>query len=138
VAHPQRGAPVVDHHNHVFYGKGHRVALTGDLIDFHVSGERPCGHEILHHATVLELVLDWVGVVRASLLKELLEVVRGRLRLTLASACDGHDVHHNGAACLLVDAIIIVDRGCGLLAALLAPLLATLGAHFGILDDDIG
>jgi hypothetical protein len=36
---------------------------------------------------------------------------------------------------LLVDATIAIGRGCGVLAALLAPLLATL---LGIPDDDIG
>jgi hypothetical protein len=66
---------------------------------------------------------------------ELLEVVRGRSRLMLAVACDSHSAHHDGAACLLVDAAIIVSCGCSLLAALLAPLLAAL---LGILDDDVG
>jgi hypothetical protein len=38
---------------------------------------------------------------------------------------------------LLVDATII-RHGCGLLATLLVPLLAALGALLDILDDDIG
>jgi hypothetical protein len=80
-------------------------------------------------------VLDGVGVVWENLLKELLEVVRGQSRLTLAAAYDSHGANQNGAACLLVDAAVIVGRGCSLLAALFAPLLAVL---LVILDDDIG
>jgi hypothetical protein len=39
---------------------------------------------------------------------------------------------------LLVDATIIINHGCGLLETLLVPLLAALGAHLDIMDDDIG
>jgi hypothetical protein len=67
-------------------GKGHRAALVGDLVNFHASGEGPRGHETLHHAAVSEPVLDRVGMVRASLLNELLEVVCGWPRLTFATA----------------------------------------------------
>jgi hypothetical protein len=74
-------------------------------------------------------------MIQASLLKELLEVVCGWSRLTLATACDSHDMHHDEAAYFLVDASIVVGHGCDLLAALLAPLLAAL---LGILDYDIG
>jgi hypothetical protein len=108
------------------------------LIDFHALGEGPRSHEILHHATVPELVLDGVRVVRASLLLELLKVIRGWPHLTLANTCSGHSAHHAGAACLLVVAAVIAGRECGLLTSLLAPLLAALGTLLGILDDDIG
>jgi hypothetical protein len=83
-------------------------------------------------------VLDGVGVVRASLLKELLEVVQGRPRLTLATVCDSHGMHHDGAAYLLVNAIIIIGHCCGFLMVLLETLLAALGSLLSILDDDIG
>jgi hypothetical protein len=46
-------------------------------------------------------------------------VVRGWLRLMFA------------------DAAIIIDRGCGLLVALLVLLLAALSALLDILDDDV-
>jgi hypothetical protein len=65
-------------------------------------------------------------------------VVHGWPRLMLATAYDCHGVHNNGATCLLVDVIVVIGRGCSLLAVLLAPLLATLGALLGILDDDVG
>jgi hypothetical protein len=39
---------------------------------------------------------------------------------------------------LLVVVAIITGRGCGLLMALLVPLLATLGTLPDILDDDVG
>jgi hypothetical protein len=77
-------------------------------------------------------------MVQANHLKELLKVVRGWPLMSLAAACDSHDAHLDIVACLLVDAAIITDRGCGLLAALLAPLLAALGSLLGILDDDVG
>jgi hypothetical protein len=86
---------------------------------------------------VPELVLDTVGVVRANLLKELLDVVRGRPRLMLATACNSHGAHHAGAIWLLVDATAIIGRGCSLLVTVLAPLLAALGALLNILDDNV-
>jgi hypothetical protein len=84
-----------------------------------------------------KLVLDGVGVVRASLLKGLLEVVHGRSRLTLPAACGRCGMPHVGVPCLLVDATVVVGHGCGLLAMLLAPLLAALGALLGILDGNV-
>jgi hypothetical protein len=130
--------PIVDHHDRVFSKQGCRVVLSGDLVNFHDSGEGPRGHEILHHVAVCELVLDGVGVVRASLLKELLEVICGRLCLTLVIACGGRNVHHVGATRLLVATAVIIDRVCGLLTALLAPLLVALGTLSDILDDNVG
>jgi hypothetical protein len=67
-------------------------------------------------------------MVWASLLKELLEVICDRPRLTLATARYSHGAHDDGAACLLVDAAIVAGCDCGLLAALPAPFLAALGA----------
>jgi hypothetical protein len=107
-------APIVDHHNRVFSGKGCLVALVGDLIDFHASGEGPRGHETLHQVAVPKLVLNAVGVVWESLLKELLEVVCRQLHLTLATIYDSHGVHSDEATCTLVDAAVVVDRGCDL------------------------
>jgi hypothetical protein len=133
--HPQRGAPIVDRHDRVFFEERCCVALVGDLVDFHASGEGPRGQEILHHAAVPELVLDRVGVARASLLKELLEVIYGWSCMMLATACGVRRAYHAGATRLLVVVTVIVDRGCGLLTALLVPLLAALPS---ILDDGIG
>jgi hypothetical protein len=78
-AHPRRGVPVVDHHDCVFSWEGCHVAFVRDLIDFHATDEGSRGHEILHHAVVLEFVLGGIGVVQTHLFKELLEVVRGQL-----------------------------------------------------------
>jgi hypothetical protein len=129
--------PIVDRYDHVFSRKGHHVFLIWDLIDFHASWEGPGGHETLHDVIVPELVLDVVGVVRASLFKEPLKVVCLWPCLTLATALDRHDVFHARAAHLRADATINVGRGRRLLAALLAPLLATFGVRLGILDGDI-
>jgi hypothetical protein len=130
-AHPQRGETIINRHDHAFPEKGHRVAL----VDFQASGEGPRSHEILHQATVPELVLDRVGMVRTSLLQKPLEVIREWPCLTLATSCGDHGAHHAGVAHLLIVAAIIVGRGYDLLMALLALLLAAL---LGILDDDIG
>jgi hypothetical protein len=65
-------------------------------------------------------------------------VVRGWSFLTLAAACDSHDAHHTGAACLLAIAIIVVGRGCGLMQTLLAPLPTALGALHDILGGNVG
>jgi hypothetical protein len=62
-------------------------------------------------------------------------VVHGWACLVLAIACDGSDVWHTGVASLIVDVAIIADRSCGLLIALLMPLLAALPS---IVDDDVG
>jgi hypothetical protein len=56
----------------------------------------------------------------------------------LATICDNCGVCHNGAACLPIDAAIILSRGCSLLAVLLAPLLVALGALLSVLDDNTG
>jgi hypothetical protein len=130
--------PIIDCHDHIFSEKGHRVALVGDLIKFHASGEGPRGHATLHHAIVLELVLDEVGMVRSSPFTELLKVVHGQLRLTLAAACDRRGVLHAGATRLLADVAIVVSHGHGLQAVLLAPPLAALGALLDTLDGDVG
>jgi hypothetical protein len=133
MVHPRRGVPIIDCHNCVFSGEGRRVALVRDLIDFHASGERPRGNEILHHVVVSELVLDEVGMVWVSLLKELLEVVHGQSCLMLAAVCDSHGVRHVQVSYLLINAAIGGGCSCSLLEALLAPLVAALG----VLDDDV-
>jgi hypothetical protein len=100
-------------------------------------GQGPRGHETLHYAAVSELMLDGVGVVQASLLQELFEVVCGRPRLTLAAASGCRDAHHPGAAYLLANATVAIGCNCGLLVVLLAPPLAALGALHGVLDGDV-
>jgi hypothetical protein len=77
-------------------------------------------------------VLDRVGVVRESLFKKLFEVVCGRLRLTLATACDRRVVLLAGAAYLRVDVAVVM--GHSLLAMLFTPLLVAL---LGILGGDV-
>jgi hypothetical protein len=91
----------------------------------------------LHLTTIPKLVLDGVGVVWASLLKELLKVVCGRSHLMLTAARGSRGVHHAGAACLLVVVDVIADRGCDLLKMLLVPLLATLCTLPGVLYNDV-
>jgi hypothetical protein len=83
-------------------------------------------------------VLDGVGMVRTSLLKELLDVVCGWSHLTLVAACGSHDTHHAGAGHLLAVATIAVGCGFSLLKMLLAPLPAVLSALSGVLDGNIG
>jgi hypothetical protein len=138
VAHPRRGASIVDRHDRVFSRKGCHVTLVGGLVNFHASGDGPRGCEILDHATVPEHVLNGVSLVQAALLHELLEVVRERSRLMLAAAYDGHGACHAGAAHLIIDAAIVTVCSCSLLTALLAPLLGALRALHDILHIDIG
>jgi hypothetical protein len=130
--------PIVDHHDCIFSEKGRCVARIRDLMDFHFSCEEPRGNEILHHVIVPEIVLDRVGMLWASVLQELPEVICGRSCMTLATAYSSRGVHHAGAAHLLVAAAVVINRGCGLLTVLLVPLLAALGALLGILDDNVG
>jgi hypothetical protein len=82
-------------------------------------------------------VLDRVGVVQTSHLKEFLEVFRGQLHLTLAAAYGSHNAHHTGATHWLAIATIAIGYGCGLLKTLLAPLPAALGSLPTVLDGDI-
>jgi hypothetical protein len=56
----------------------------------------------------------------------------------LAATYDSYRAQHDRAACLLVEATIVVGYGCGLLPAVLSPLLASLGSLLGILDDNVG
>jgi hypothetical protein len=76
------------------------------------------------------------SVIRARSPKELLEVVRGWSCLALVAARGLHGVFCTGAACLLVDVIIVV--GCGLLTVLFVPFLAGLNTLLGALDGDAG
>jgi hypothetical protein len=76
-------------------------------------------------------VLDGVGVIRARLHQELLEVVCGQPRLTLAA-------DHTAVICLLVIATVSVSHGCSLLKSLLVPLPAALGTLPSILGGDFG
>jgi hypothetical protein len=75
-------------------------------------------------------------MIRAHFLKELLEVVFNMSYLALAIACGLCGVIGTRATHLLIDAAVYV--GCGLLAVLLAPLLASLGCLLGTLDGDVG
>jgi hypothetical protein len=84
----------------------------------------------------MELVLDGVGVIRACFFKELLEVVLRRSCQALAITCGLYGVFSTTAANPLID--VAIDIGCGLLAVLLVPLLAGLGALLGTLDGDTG
>jgi hypothetical protein len=82
-------------------------------------------------------VLDGVHVVSTGLLKDLFEVVCRWPCLALAVTCGGHDVPHAEVTCFLIVAIVIVDCSCNPLRMLLVPLLATLSALLGVLDDDV-
>jgi hypothetical protein len=62
-------------------------------------------------------------------------VVRGWPCLAPATAHGLRSVLRAGITCSLIDASIVVSRG--LLAALFAPFLATLGALLGILNGDV-
>jgi hypothetical protein len=72
---------------------------------------RPRDHEILHHVTVLEFVLNRVCMVWASLLEESLEVVCGQPRLVLPTANDNHDAYHTEAARFLAIATVVIGHG---------------------------
>jgi hypothetical protein len=54
----------------------------------------------------------------------------------LAISRDLRDMFCTGAACLLIDATVII--GCGLLMVLFVPLLAGLNALLNALDGDVG
>jgi hypothetical protein len=105
--------PIVDRHDHIFPEEGHHVSLTPVFFQFHVLGEGPQDHEALHHAAVLEPVVDDVRVVRADLLEESLEVVYWWPCLAFDTTYGGRD-------------------------ALLLPLLATLNVLLGALEGDAG
>jgi hypothetical protein len=134
---PWQGASIVDCHDRVFSGKGRRVTLIGGIVGLHDSGEGPRCHENFHHVIVSELLLNKISVVWASLLKELLKVVRGRPHLMLVAACGSHGASRGGAARLLGVADVVTDRGCGLLETLLEPFPTALGVLPGIPDGDI-
>jgi hypothetical protein len=89
--------PPLDHHDSVFLREGHRTAPIRTFIELCTPGEGPQGREASHHAAVLELMPDGVCVVWAGFLEEPLEVVLGRPRLMLVTACGGQDVPHVGA-----------------------------------------
>jgi hypothetical protein len=81
-------------------------------------------------------VLVREGMVRASLLEELLQVVHGQPCLVLPTAHDLYSMPHAEVTCSLIDTKVIVSRD--LLAAQFVPLLAAIGTLFGVLDGDTG
>jgi hypothetical protein len=99
---------IIDRHDHIIPEDRHHIAPARVFLGLLVLGEGLQGHDILHHAAVLEHVIDGVRVVRAFFLKKSLEVVYQRLCLELATARGGSDTLHVGAARFLV--IIIVPR----------------------------
>jgi hypothetical protein len=112
--------------NSILPREGHHITSTMFFLGFLVLGEGPRGHEILDHNDVLELVLDGVRVVQASLLEESLKVVYQWPQVALAIVRGDHDALHVGASHFLV-VVRAVGRGHHSLRALLLPLLAALG-----------
>jgi hypothetical protein len=104
------------------------------FLEFPTSDEGPRGHELLHHVTVLDLLLDEVHMVRADLLEESLKVIYRWPCLELATLRDGRDAPHAEAICVLVVIVIIVEHGHDPLRALPTPLLSVLGAPLGVSD----
>jgi hypothetical protein len=78
---------------------------------------------------------DGVRVVWAGLLEKPFEVVRRWPRLTLIVACGGQGAPHTGAAHLI---IVVVDRGCGPMKVLLAPLFAAFATLLGAVGGNVG
>jgi hypothetical protein len=126
--------PLIDHHDRIFPREECHPSSARLFIGLLVLGEGPQGHEILHHVTVLELVLNGVRVVWAGLLEESLKVVCWWPRLALDTVPGGRDVLHVGVVRFLVIIVIVVGRSCNPLWASLSPFLATLGVLLGTLD----
>jgi hypothetical protein len=70
----QGGAPK-NRHDGILFDEWCYVTPIGYLIGLGAPGEGPCGHEALHHSTILWFVPNGVGMVWASLLKKPLEVI---------------------------------------------------------------
>jgi hypothetical protein len=68
MAPPKRGTPIIDHHDRIFPREGCCVTFALVFLVLLALGKGPCGHEILHHAVVLKLVLNGVRMVRACLI----------------------------------------------------------------------
>jgi hypothetical protein len=128
--------PFIDYHGCTFPREGCSASSTWVFLGLFVPSERPRGHEILHDAIVLELVLDRVCMVWAGLLKESIDVVYRWSHLALDTTPGGHDVLRVRVVYFLV--YVIVSHGCNPLWAPLSPLLAALGNLLGALDDDAG
>jgi hypothetical protein len=54
---PRRGAPIIDHHDHIFLGKGRCVASAWVFLEFPTLSEGPQGHEIFIMSQSLSLCL---------------------------------------------------------------------------------
>jgi hypothetical protein len=80
-------------------------------------------------------VLDGVGVIRACLFEEPLDVVCGWSCLAFATTRSRCGMLHARAVCLLVDATIVINGG--LLVVLLEPLHSSIGALLSTLDSDV-
>jgi hypothetical protein len=126
--------PTADCHDHIFPREWHRVAPALVFLRFLVPGEGPQSHEILHHATVIDLVLDGVHMLWAGLLNKSLDVVCQRPHLGLASTCGSSEALHVGATHFFLVIVVVVGHGHNPLRVPLLPLLAALV----ILDNNAG
>jgi hypothetical protein len=102
-------------------------------------GEGPRDHEVFHHVTVLELVLDGACVIGVDFLEQSLEVVCQRSRVVLDAAFGGRDALNVGVVRPFVDVIVVVTRcDSGPVRAPPLPPLIALDILHGALDDDAG
>jgi hypothetical protein len=108
---PRSGVPTADCHDHIFPREWHRVTPALVFLRFLVPGEGPQSHEILHHATVIDLVLDGVHMVWAGLLNKSLDVVCQRPHLGLASTCGSSEALHVGATHFFLVIVVVVGHG---------------------------
>jgi hypothetical protein len=91
----------------------------------------------LHHATVLELVLDAVGVVWKGLLKNPLEVICRCPQPASVAMRDGQDLSHTRTTCLPAVVIDMAGHGHSPYRALLTPLVAAIDAILGAISNNV-
>jgi hypothetical protein len=132
------GPPIVDQHDHFVPREGCHTLSVWVSLGLLALGEGPRGHEVFHHATVLEPMLDGVRVVHEGLLEESVKVVCQWPCLALDTTPGSHDVLHVRVVHFLIVVIVVAGRDCNPLGALLSPLLVALGALLCALIGNVG
>jgi hypothetical protein len=126
--------PIVDHHDCIFPGEWCHVASAWVFLEFATPGEGPQCREVLHHVTVLELMLDGVHMIWTGLLEKSLKVVSWWPHLVLATMHGSCNIPHVGAVCFLDTVIIVVSHDLNPLGAPITSLLSALGSSLGVFD----
>jgi hypothetical protein len=135
-----RDGPAVDQHDRLLPGEGHGDLSRWVTLGLLALGESPCGHVVLHHGAIFELVPDGVSMVWAGRLEKLLEVIDRLPHLAFEITLGGSDVFHVRVVIGLLVVVIVVTASSNYdpLGAPLWPPPNVIGAPLSAFASNLG